>query len=181
MSDVNSSLPEGFRVIPGFPRYAIDEHGTLLSICITGRGAHRTLHWNDARRISPQLDSHGYLFVVLHGTPKRRAFIHTLVLETFTSPCPSGMECRHLDGDKTNNHVSNLAWGTRAENSHDKISHGTSNHGQRNHRSKLIDDDIRQIRKRAANGEPHQSIADDFPVARTAITRIINNQRWKHV
>ena len=34
MSDADSSVPDGFRQIPGFQRYAIDENGTILSVCI---------------------------------------------------------------------------------------------------------------------------------------------------
>ena len=34
------------------------------------------------------------------------------------------MECRHLDDDKTNNTPENLCWGTRSENTYDKIRNG---------------------------------------------------------
>jgi len=52
-------------------------------------------------------------------------YIHRLVLETFIGPCPSGMECRHLDGNSKNNSLDNLRWGTKLENENDKKLHGT--------------------------------------------------------
>jgi hypothetical protein len=36
------------------------------------------------------------------------------------------MECRHLDGNPTNNTPENLAWGTHAENCMDTVRHGRS-------------------------------------------------------
>ena len=181
MSESDSTIPDGFRQIADFPRYAISEDGIVLSICITGKGAYRSLPWNKARRLASPMDSHGYKRVELYGRGRKRVFVHALVLESFVGPCPNGMECRHLDGDKTNNHVTNLTWGTRSENVHDTLLHGTSNHGERSGSAKLTNDDVLQIRQRAADGELHRVIAEDFPVARNTITRIVNRLRWKNV
>lgn len=52
-------------------------------------------------------------------------FVHRLVLEAFIGPCPSGMECRHLDGNPSNNRLENLLWGTPLENANDRRRHGT--------------------------------------------------------
>jgi len=47
------------------------------------------------------------------------------MLAAFHGEKPDGYEARHLDGDKLNNHPSNLAWGTHSENECDKMKHGT--------------------------------------------------------
>jgi hypothetical protein len=49
--------------------------------------------------------------------------IGRLVLLAFKGPPPSPEEnnTRHLDDDITNNHISNLEWGTHKENVHDAI------------------------------------------------------------
>lgn len=49
--------------------------------------------------------------------------VHHIVLTTFVGPCPEGLECRHLDGVKTNCRLSNLAWGTVTENAEDRKKH----------------------------------------------------------
>ena len=59
------------------------------------------------------------------GINGRHYLIHRLVLETFIGPCPEGEVCRHLDGDKRNNSLNNLCWGTLKENTQDAIRHGT--------------------------------------------------------
>ena len=59
--------------------------------------------------------------------------VHRLVMETFVSPRPEGKECRHLNGDRQDNRLANLQWGTKLENGADKAAHGSSkglNHGR---------------------------------------------------
>ena len=107
--------------------------------------------------------------------------MHILVLETFVGPRPEGMQCRHLDGDETNNHISNLCWGTVAENHRDKILHGTSNRGERHYGTKLKDDDVLQIRRRVASGERQRVIAEDFQVAISVVSAIVRRITWRHI
>jgi len=180
MSDSDNTIPAGFRAIPGYPRYAIDEHGTILSIC--GRGPGNIRHWKDALRVNPAIDKDGYRKVSLrHDGRGRQIFIHKLVLITFIGPRPVGHQCRHVDGNPENNHISNLAWGTSLENQHDRVCHGTDSRGERHGRVKLKDSDVLEIRRRAANGERISNITKDFPLDRQSIYRIVNRQSWKHI
>ena len=59
--------------------------------------------------------------------------IHRLVLEAFVGECPEGMETRHLDGDPTNNQLSNLSWGTSQENKWDTVAMGNNQCSNRTH------------------------------------------------
>ncbi len=181
MPDYDSTVPAGFRVIPGFPRFATDEHGTVLTVCRRGAGAGTNRPWTDAKRLKHASNKDGYRFVTLSRDGRaKRIFVHKLVLMTFTGPCPDGMECRHLDGCNTNNHIQNLAWGTSAENHRDKLLHGTSL-GESNGSSKLTADDVLEIRRRAANGESARSIAKDFPVSQVSISKVVRRETWTHV
>lgn len=45
-----------------------------------------------------------------------RKFVHTLVYEAFYGEKPDYLEIDHIDGDKTNNHFTNLRAVTRSEN-----------------------------------------------------------------
>jgi hypothetical protein len=45
--------------------------------------------------------------------------VHHLVLEAFVGPRPFGMLACHVDDDSANNAVSNLYWGTHADNADD--------------------------------------------------------------
>lgn len=62
----------------------------------------------------------GYLSVTLwrNNIPIQRR-IHELVLESHVGPRPKGMECLHHDDDPWNPRLSNLRYGTHAENGAD--------------------------------------------------------------
>lgn len=69
----------------------------------------------------------GYLCVSLWklGVGTTRT-VHTLVTEAFIGPRPEGHQVRHLDGNRAHPELSNLAYGTPAENSADMKVHGTN-------------------------------------------------------
>lgn len=48
--------------------------------------------------------------------------VHRLVMEAFVGPCPEGMEVCH--GPKDNDYLSNLSYGTRSRNIHDRARDG---------------------------------------------------------
>ncbi len=103
--------------------------------------------WSRPRRsatggvLSPGRDSHGYPMVGLWVDGKQRTrLVHSLVLGAFVGPRPEGMECRHLDGDKTNNRLGNLAWGTHSDNMQDRVRHG---------------DDLNAAKLRCPRGHPY--------------------------
>ena len=54
---------------------------------------------------------------------KRRS-VHSLVLEAFVCPRPEGLLGLHRDDVKWHNHVSNLYWGTHADNMRDCVRNG---------------------------------------------------------
>ncbi len=134
----------------------------------------------------------GYRIVKLHKSDKQDGFrvlrVHRLVLLAFVGPAPEGMECRHLNGDPSDNRLSNLRWGTQSENVRDAIRHGTHKGwvvcirpGEANGGAKLTEVMVREIRRRSARGEAHTSIASDFRVGKTAIQKIAARKTWRHV
>lgn len=58
---------------------------------------------------------------------KTHLAVHVLVITAFRGVRSEGAECRHLNGDRTDNRLENLQWGTSAENSRDMVEHGRSN------------------------------------------------------
>lgn len=80
----------------------------------------------DIRRIGkefplkPWRHSSGHLYVKLNNKSRQ---VHHLVMESHGKPRIDGLECRHMDGDPSNNNIENLEWGTRSENIMDFINH----------------------------------------------------------
>lgn len=53
-------------------------------------------------------------------------FVHHMVLEAFADARPDGSECRHLNGNRLDNRVDNLAWGSAQDNADDRVAHGST-------------------------------------------------------
>lgn len=76
----------------------------------------------------------GYHIVCLSKDAHSKTFqVHRLVLETFVSACPEGQEARHLNGDKQDNRLSNLCWGSKSENTLDQVRMGTHRNSRKTH------------------------------------------------
>lgn len=109
------------KTIPEFNRYMINEDGDVYS-CITGRGKKAINSGVPQRKLKPILDSTGYYIVTLtDGKIKRNRSIHRLLAKQYI-PNPLNLpHVNHIDGDKTNNSLSNLEWVTVLENTQHAI------------------------------------------------------------
>lgn len=112
-----------FKDVKGFePFYEVSNFGVVRSkertiICKDGQ-----LKPIKSRCLRPGNNGSGYLFVQLwvDNIPYRK-YIHRIVAETFI-PNPSNLEeVNHIDGNKSNNAVSNLEWCNRLYNERSKI------------------------------------------------------------
>lgn len=86
--------------------YSMDEQGNILSIYKT-----------ESVFIKTFPDKDGYLKVAV--TIRKRTFnkiVHRLVYEAWVGEIPEGMTVDHIDGNKTNNHYTNLRLLTPEEN-----------------------------------------------------------------
>lgn len=67
--------------------------------------------------LKPFPDKDGYLKVVVYIKGKSNNFlVHRIVYEAFFGQIPDGMSIDHVDGNKVNNHISNLQLLTPEEN-----------------------------------------------------------------
>jgi hypothetical protein len=139
----------------------------------------------------------GYAVVCLcRAGHAARHLVHRLVLEAFIGPRPEGMQCRHLDGDPTNNRPANLRWGTPAENGADAVRlgekasgdrHGLRLHpescprGERHGQARLTEKAVRAILQLLASGEKQAALARVFGVSEMTISYIHTGKTWRHV
>ena len=118
MSEVKEVL---WRPHPERPEYLISDEGDVWSQPRTRRcgwGRTRSVRGRFLRRVKNK----GKLTVTLSpGGPQN---IGRVVLRAFVGPAPAGMECCHNNGDHTDNRVANLRWGTKSDNSQDRLKHG---------------------------------------------------------
>lgn len=125
--------------------------------------------------LTPVDNGKGYYVVHLYSPQARggRLFlIHRLVLSTF-SPSPLHLDVNHIDGDKSNNTLSNLEWTTKSEN---------TQHAHRTglFKNKLTRDDIKFIRK-GEHGLTRQQLADKYHVHVSVIGKVITGYLYGYL
>ena len=170
-------MTEGWLPVVGFEGiYEVSDHGRVR--CVLERGGRAAGYI-----LKPCIDNpSGYLKINLcSGGTRHTIRIHTLVLEAFVGPCPAGMECRHLDSNPTNNHLSNLQWASHVTNEADKVPRGTAPIGVKHGQAKLNDEKVREIRGLRAQGWSLRKIGRQFGVNKSTIHRVIVGKDWKHV
>jgi hypothetical protein len=155
------------RPIPGFRDYYATVDGDVLSF---KRGGYRRLRPIQSR------DGHLYVFLYL-GRHRPKVWIHQAVLLAFCGQPEPGQEGRHLNGDPTDNHLRNLAWGTRQENADDRKRHGRVPTGERSGTHKLTEADVRTIRAEYGT-QSLRAMARRFGVSHTAIRRAALGIKW---
>lgn len=119
---------ERWLAVPGYEGlYQVSDQGDIRSLDRTVFHASWGSRLIKGRILKPWLDPKGYLTVSLwKGGVEKRFGAHRVVLLAFVGPRPDGLEIRHLDGNPLNNSFENLAYGTHAENTLDRIRHQTS-------------------------------------------------------
>ena len=166
-----SGTIEVFARHPDFPRYVVCADGSVISE--TGKQM-RLLHpgMRGKYRGLTLSDKNGEL---------RGVYLHRLVAEAFLGSAPSGCEVRHLDGDRENNDVDNLCWGTRSQNMRDKELHGTAPKGERHGQAKLTDEKVREMRRLRASGVSVRTLAEQFGMSVMATYRAVIGVSWSHL
>lgn len=118
-------IDERWLPVPDYPNYEVSDQGRVRS-----RPRSRTR----GGLLKAPPNPAGYPEVHLYSDEHRRTWrVHVLVARAFLGPCPPGLEVRHLDDDKANPTLSNLAYGTRSENVLDRVRLGAHNMASKRH------------------------------------------------
>ena len=109
-----------------FPKYEVSNDG-LIRNRKTGR------------ILKTQTNQRGYEVVQLHdnNTPYNKK-VHRLIADAFYDGDHEGLDVNHIDGNKLNNHLSNLEWCTRQENSRHAFDNGL-NYSHRRKRVRIVE------------------------------------------
>ena len=108
--------------------------------------------------------------------------VHRLVAECFVDR-GSGTEVNHKDGNKENNHYSNLEWCSRGEN----ISHAYSNglrkrpSGERNPRAKSTNKEIGNMKWLCSLGLSDGEVASLLLKPKDLVSRVRRGVQWSSV
>lgn len=145
---------EIWKDVPGFEQqYQVSNFG---HIC----GKSRTVNVNGGSWVKPSqimkngITSHGYPHITLCISGKKHTcLVHRLVMWAFVGPQEKGMEVNHIDGNKTNNHIANLEYLSRSDNTIHAFRTGLMTRKRRLKNCKLTDEQVREIRRGYIMGE----------------------------
>ncbi|MFG6338781.1 MAG: NUMOD4 motif-containing HNH endonuclease [Lachnospiraceae bacterium] len=122
------------------------------------------------RVLKRTVGAHGYCVVGLGKENVQK--VHVIVAATFLGRRPSGKVIRHLDGNRQNNSISNLCYGTQSENQMDRYSYGGK-------MGKLSPSNVRQIRNLLVEGSMgRKDVAELFGVTRGAVDHICQGRTF---
>jgi hypothetical protein len=168
-----NDTPEIWKPIIGYEGfYEISNKGRVASIK------------NGERFVRKANKATHYLTVSLKKRPcdlyQKSPTIHSLVASAFLGIRPNGYIIRHIDGNRYNNFVTNLCYGTKEDNYNDSVKHGT-HAGGNNGRAVLNETSVKAIKMLLALGVGVNDISNQLGVTKPTLYAIKNNRNWKGV
>jgi len=161
-----------YRDLVDWPGYRVGSDGTVWSRLKPGVG----VIGDEWRQLRQRLDKYGYPRVNIYRDHVMFVrTVHQLVLGAFFSRPPSS-ECRHLDGDSTNNRIENLRWGSVSDNAIDRVVHGTCpllRKGIDHPQGKITDEEVVEIVDAARSGTSTcAELADRFGISEKYVLQL---------
>lgn len=146
-------------------KYWVSEHGDMVNS-------------ETGYRINPRVYEDGYVRVGDVGGKTKG--LHRMVFEAFVGEIPKGMQVNHIDGVKTNNHISNLEVCTPAENTQHAYAMGLASgkSGQENSMAKLSEEDVLSMYGMFKLGYPNKIVGDKFGVHERYVSLVRHGKRW---
>lgn len=105
------------------PGYRVTSDGRVFSTKTNWRG-----YGEREMCLTPDKDGYPSVRLTINGKRVRFA-VHRLVAVQYIGPRPTGCEVCHINGDKTDNRVENLRYGTAKDNAADRELHGRTSRG----------------------------------------------------
>lgn len=171
---------------PSFKGYSVDEeanvysHRTRKPIVGQHGGSYAIIDYNRCKKISPTRNKKGYLQVcIVTATGIRPIGIHVLMADAYIRPKVGDEVVRHLDDNKNNNCVSNLAYGSHVDNAMDRMKNGNYLSGHNHSNAKLSEKDVVLIRELRNSKTKVKDIASRLNVSVSTIESVLYGKSYK--
>lgn len=107
--------------------------------------------------------------------------VHRLSWEIHNGPIPDGLFVCHTCDRRRCVNISHLWLGTHEDNQNDKIEKGRTPKGQDAGPSKLLEADVREMKRLFHQGAKRKDIAAIFGVPYYTLCDILNGRTWSHI
>jgi len=159
-------MEEIWRTIPTWDKYEASNTGKIRN--------------KETKQELKQSTTRGYPYVGLWrdgATNAKRKFVHGLVAQAFLPV--TGTMVRHIDDDRTNNHLDNLCWGTAQDNYEDRVKNGRDLKGE-DFKRKLKNEDVREI-LRLKGQVSQRELGIRYGVHQVTVSEIHRGKIWRHI
>ncbi len=151
-----------WRSVPKYPQYRVDVFGSIIG--------------PSGKLLQYQYKGSGHAYITVGPRHSRKnLYVHHAVLTAFRGKKPQRMEARHLNGNASDNRLTNLAWGTRYEQRDDD----KRNQVIRRPKNLTLNTEsvitIRQLYGSASS----RFVGELFGVSHTTIQKIWREERWQ--
>lgn len=159
--------------IPGFSKYIVFPNGEICSIPRTVKRKNGTVFNIGYMKLSQNETGFGYKTVCLYNEESKRVyiFVHKAVLIAYKGIVPGKTQGNHINGIKSDNHITNLEWVNQSENTKHAYRTGLAkpNFGEKNQNSKLSNKSRIEI---ISSNKKTKELADQYGVSPRLIRHI---------
>lgn len=161
------------RKVKGFSRYSITEDGEVYS------------HISD-KYIVKTLTDRGYWKVGISDDSKKykNVRVHRLVAMAYVSGYKEGLVVNHIDGNKLNNHYTNLEWTTQKKNTEHAIRTKLARNpvGETNNNAKITERQAIAVMEIAKTDNfTSGEISYILGISEYVIQEIVSGNTWTHL
>lgn len=146
----------------GYPKYGITEDGQVWS-------------FKTHKFLTPSKNYRGYLVVTVTNSKLHKPYVHQLVAGYFVPNPENKPQVNHIDGNKQNNHYTNLEWVTNFENSQHARMTGLMPH------CLFTDDDVHSICRQLQLGLSCTEISQLYHYSYDSVYQIKRGENWRHI
>lgn len=138
--------------------YQISDTGIVKSVDRKIMSKDGTVYYKSGKIISQTISNAGYSMVGLWKNNKGKTkTVHRQMMLAF-NPTDSYKYVNHIDGDKTNNTLSNLEWCSKADNANHAIANGLKVYTNR-----LTVEEFTECLYAVINGESYKDLSERVP------------------
>tara|TARA_Y100000296_G_C5163008_1_gene252946 strand:+ start:199 stop:879 length:681 start_codon:yes stop_codon:yes gene_type:complete len=155
--------------IIGYSNYCVTPDGKVYSV--------------QSERYLSLSDNYGYKRATLRNEDGAKTFrVHRLVAFAFLGiPVDPDMVVNHIDGDRSNNHVTNLEWCTQSGNVKHAHATGLVKDARRHSQRSLTDELVHKICRLIQDGSRNKDIVDMLNVDKGRVAEIRNGSCYPDI